>query len=376
MSNSTNHLVENLKITTVWINRIIPPLHIGFGTFGNLFNIIIFTRRNLRTSPCATYFLVSSINNMFVLYVALLTYYLAASWQLDLSATDTAVCKIRAFFVYSSLCLTLWLTVLTSIDRFLSSSENVRLRQMSSLGTARKLIASTTIFIYLIHAHILIFFQLYVRGNSMACGSLANAYSIFMNFFVLTTASLLPIILTSIFGILMIINVRKIRNRVGHQAENIRNEHSRSHDHQLIKMVLFQVLITILITAPYSILSTYRIIAVTILKITLSASEQAIISWTLNLFLLFYYANPAVGFYVYTLTGSKFRFEVKRCSRYGLKLVLTATGLVRCLPLRTQQALLVQNQMDTANAPTMSRRAENGIYSLQYRKPRNMTSAV
>jgi hypothetical protein len=147
MSSSNTNSFENIQIVTFWMNRIIPPIQICFGTFGNLFNIIIFTRPILRTNPCAKYLLASSINNMVILYIGLLTYYLASSWGLDIAITHVVVCKIRALFVYASLCLSLWLTVLASIDRFLSSSENVRLRQMSNLRTSRKMILFTTIFV-------------------------------------------------------------------------------------------------------------------------------------------------------------------------------------------------------------------------------------
>jgi hypothetical protein len=73
--------------------------------------------------------------------------------------------------------------------------------------------------------------------------------------------------------------------------------------------------------------------------------------------------NPVVGFYIYTLTGTKFRHEVKRCTQYGLKSVLTATGLIWCLPLRTQQALHGQNHTDTNNMPLAPRKTENAARS-------------
>ncbi|CAF3712271.1 unnamed protein product [Rotaria sp. Silwood1] len=113
MSNSTtDNLVANLNTATFWINRIIPVISIVFGTFGNLFNIIIFTRRSLCNNPCSVYFLAGSIANFFVMYVALLTRYLATSWNLDPAATNMIWCKIRYFLIYPPLCLVLWFVVL------------------------------------------------------------------------------------------------------------------------------------------------------------------------------------------------------------------------------------------------------------------------
>jgi hypothetical protein len=107
MSNPNNNLIANLNSATFWINRISPIITIILGTFGNFFNIIIFTRRPLRTNPCSMYFLAGSIVNCGVMYVALLTRYLATSWNIDPTTTNMIWCKIRYFLIYPFLNLAL-----------------------------------------------------------------------------------------------------------------------------------------------------------------------------------------------------------------------------------------------------------------------------
>ncbi|CAF1473387.1 unnamed protein product [Rotaria sordida] len=48
------------------------------------------------------------INNLFVLYVALITRYLSTSWGIDPSITNNILCKLRTFLTYTSLSLVLW----------------------------------------------------------------------------------------------------------------------------------------------------------------------------------------------------------------------------------------------------------------------------
>jgi signal transduction histidine kinase len=192
-----------------------------------------------------------------------------------------------------------------------------------------------------------------------------------MDFFLVIVACFLPIILTVFFGILMIINVRNSRNRVVPQVENAYHERMRSNDRQLITMLLFQVLITILFTAPFTLLTTYSLITIVILKNKFSTLEQAIFSFASNLFLIFYYTTPVVGFYIYTLTGYRFRAEMKRCIQYALQSVLG-----QCSPLKTQRTLINENQMGVNNAFTRSDRREKVIGSIQHHKSRNMTPAV
>jgi hypothetical protein len=375
MSNATNDFISNLNTATFCINRIIPIFQIVFGTFGNLFNILIFTRRALRTSPSSLYFLVGSVNNCFVIYVALLTRYLATSWNQDPSATNTVLCKLRLFFVYASISLVLWFIVLASIDRFLSSSHKAAFRRLSSLPIARKMIVSTTIFIYLLHSHMLIFYKSGVSDHGTICSIFSDEYNIFFNFFFLIISCILPIVLMCIFGMLTILNVRNIRNRVVPQVNNVRNGRLRSNDRQLITMLLFQVLITTLISAPFSVINVYNTIDVVILKYKLSIYAQAVYSFAFNLFRLFYYTNPVIGFYIYTLTGFKFRVEMNRCIRYGLKSVLTATGLIRYLSARTRQRLLDENPTGINNGSFICRR-RHAVQLVHYRRPVNMTSAV
>jgi Co/Zn/Cd efflux system component len=118
MSSSLIVLSNNLNTIAFWFNRIIPPFQIVFGIVGNLLNMILFTRRSLRTNSCSIYFLASSVNNIFVVFTAILVRYLAINWNLDPSQRSTALCKLQVFFVYASLSIVLWLTVLARMDRF------------------------------------------------------------------------------------------------------------------------------------------------------------------------------------------------------------------------------------------------------------------
>ncbi|UJR29649.1 hypothetical protein I4U23_017197 [Adineta vaga] len=299
MSSSIAAFVANLSAVSFWMNRVVPPLQIIFGTFGNLLNIIIFTRRSLRINPCSTYFLFGSVNNFFAIYVALLTRYLSTSWNLDPSARNTVLCKLRIFFVYVSVCLVLWLTVLASFDRFLSSSYNAGLRRLSRLPIARKIINN-----------------------------------------------------------------------------NAQNTRLRSSDRQMIAMLLFQVLTTTLFSVPYAAINLYDTVVITMLQYRLSTSGQAIYNVASNLFRLLYYTNPVAGFYIYTLTGPKFRKEMTSCIRYGLKFVLRATHLQGCLPLRIQQALFVETQIGIMDESLTLARRRNTVHPIQHRNPMNRTSII
>jgi hypothetical protein len=340
MSNPTSQLIADLNNATFWINRLSPIILIVFGTIGNLFNIVIFTRRSLRTNPCSMYFLASSMANCIVMYVALLTRYLATSWNIDPSATNTYWCKIRYLLIYPALSLALWFIVLASIDRYLTSSDQIRHRQWSSVPIARKTILLTTIVMFTINLHVLIFARAEIIDGTATCTILPNEYLVFFNLFVPIISCIVPLILMSIFGLLTIINIRRIRHRVAPHDNRIQNDRLRTNDRQLIIMLLIQVFITTIIVAPWSVINMFSAIGITILKYKFSPLDQTVYNFAFNLSRMLYYINPVLSFYIYTLSGPRFRVEIKNTFISLLKTFLKTTGLFRFCPLRIQRALL------------------------------------
>lgn len=345
-------LIQKLNLITFWINQVVPPLHIAFGTFGNVFNIIIFTRRALRSNPCSMYFLASSVNNCLVIYLGIIPNYIATNWQMDPSQTNSALCKIRQLVQYVPFALVLWFPVLASVDRFLSSSEHHRLRRWSSLSTARIMIIGITIVFVLAHSHMLIFYKSDGNEYMRVCGVFSYDYFLFFNVFGPITACLLPIVLMCVFGMLMILNVRRVNNRILPRTTNTvatRHGNLRPNDGQLLIMLLFQVLTTLALSIPYVFITSYYAFGLVLSNINISFTGQTIFIFVHKLFNSLYLINPILGFYIYTLTGPKFRVEMKRCTRSGLATLLTGTGLVRYLSPRARQAVLGPSVSDTTN---------------------------
>ncbi|UJR18327.1 hypothetical protein I4U23_005229 [Adineta vaga] len=319
MSNSSDSLAETLNIVTTWIFHVCCVLQIIFGTCGNLFNIIIFTRPTLRTNPCSMYFLGGSITNLFEIYTVLLHQYLINAWKWTSTANSIVWCKILNWLVNSVACLALWFLVLSSYDRFLISSRTVEIRRMSNTRLAKKMIAFTTLFFLIIFAPALFFFTIIKSGGTSGCTIQVSTYLIFINFLFVIFGCTLPIIFMVIFGTLTFINVRKSQNRIAPQGNNIRQERLRANDRQLIRMLLSQVLITTLLSVPFCFLNMYYTFTTILPKQQLSISDRTILNFIGNMTRLLYITSCVIGFYVYTLSSSNFNAECRRCIRHGLQ---------------------------------------------------------
>jgi hypothetical protein len=178
-----------------------------------------------------------------------------------------------------------------------------------------------------------------------------------------------------LFGILIIRNVRSIHNRVAVQTNDARTERMRSNDRQLFIMLLFQLLITALLTTPFAVTGVYNVISTTILKQTRSPLGAGIYNVVYTIGRLLSYSNAIVGFYIYTLSGPKFRAEVKRCIQYALKSTLTAMGLMRYLPQRVQRAVAGSTQIESMNE-SLTRGTRNAVHPIQHKTTMIKTSNV
>jgi hypothetical protein len=228
---------------------------------------------------------------------------------------------------------------------------------------------------YLIFSHVLIFGRSDVSGSTPTCSFYSAVYNLYFTFFFLIVANILPVVLMCVFGILIIRNVRSIHNRVALQTNDARTERMRSNDRQLFIMLLFQLLITALLTTPFAAVGVYNVISTTILKQTRSPLGAGIYNLIYTIGRLLSYSNAIVGFYIYTLSGPKFRAEVKRCIQYALKSTLTAMGLIRYLPQRVQRAVAGGTQIEIMNE-SLTRGTRNAVHPIQHKTTMIKRSAV
>ncbi|UJR16972.1 hypothetical protein I4U23_003870 [Adineta vaga] len=157
---------------------------------------------------------------------------------------------------------------------------------------------------------------------------------------------------------------------------NARNERIRSDDRQMIMMVLFQILITILISLPHVGTTMYNAFGLTIFNDTPSILEQMIYQCVKTLTMFLFYTNSITGFYIYTLTSPKFRTEMKRCIHLVFNAVLTKLGLVRFDPIRPHQILPNTAPTGAINVITVKSKGDNHIHHVpQTRNTINITSA-
>jgi hypothetical protein len=323
------HLIETLTITSVQINRYFALLIFFFGIIGNVLNIFILTQRSLRSIPCIFLFLISSIANIISILFGL-TPRILSSWQLDLTETDDILCKLRAFIMFSSRTVALWLIMLATIDRWIISSSNHHYRKLSSLKNAQRGTLIISIISILLYMQMLFCYKANLTNTPLKCYGKTPACRLLTDLTYACVTVLLPLILMTTFGFMTISNVRVSRQSIDSQTTNTvkySNKESlillkrqkrrwKKVDRYLCRMLLLQVILFIVLTLPQAIHKLYFTIASNKYQ---SSIEYDFVRFLYGFELLLPYIESALPFYIYILTGGKvFRKALKKlilCSK-------------------------------------------------------------
>jgi hypothetical protein len=307
--NSTvdDYLIQSLKFTSEQLNRYLSPIIFIFGVVGNILNCLVLSQRTLRSNPCALLFLVSSLIDLISILIGLPTRILAG-WELDPTATNTAICKLRAFIVFSTRTMANWLITLATFDRWLLSSLDIHRRQKSTLKNVTKGIILTIIISIILYSQMLYCYQANLIDTPLQCYGKTQQCRFTTDIIYALISLVIPLALMTIFGLLTISNVHRIHNRVHRiEIEAVNDDHNRHrhlhlrrNDHHLLRMLLVEILFMIFLCIPQAIQKFYIT-----LKPFGSGSElyDAIQTFLYNIELLLAFIASGIPFYIYTLAG-------------------------------------------------------------------------
>ena len=309
MQTSEQSFIANINFISTQFNRYFSIFIFIFGTVGNILNILVLAQKTFRTNSCAFLFMFSSMANLVVIISGLPSRMLSG-WDADLSATNRIVCKLRAVVLNVSRPIAFWLILLAAIDRWLLSSSNNHLRQMSSLKNAKRAtivisLSSTIIFAHTIYCNEPNQLDAPIRcyGATITCRIVTDTCFTFIT-------TLIPLILMLIFGLLTIRNVRQARNRAhpgaistvstGSNPNGNPGNSQKRTEYRLLVMLVVQVFVFLLLGLPLGIEKLVETFTVHYEK---SASQKAIDKLLYGILQQLNFLSNGIPFYIYTLVG-------------------------------------------------------------------------
>ena len=106
-----------------WIWKIVPPIVVILGTFGNGLTIIVLLRQIKNLSSTAVYLLALACSDLMIIYLGPIRQWIQYIWKdgnTDVRLQTDAGCRTSLFFTYFSFQLSSWLLVAVTIERVVS----------------------------------------------------------------------------------------------------------------------------------------------------------------------------------------------------------------------------------------------------------------
>ncbi|UJR06860.1 hypothetical protein I4U23_011149 [Adineta vaga] len=339
-TNGTSVLVGIFADVRVQLTRYVYCPFFILGNIGNILNILVFSRESLRTSICSIYFLIMSIANFVSINIGLLTRILSTLDIPDPSRNVAWYCKGRAYISGLSLTIGRYFLCLITIDRVLMTSIHVTIRQLSSFKIAKWFIPIFCLSWAIFYIHTLIGYENNSSGTN--CIRQAGFYSTFTTVCTISIDAIIPIIIMTIFTLLMMKHIRALRlrrekniivpvkqittvgshmrtttinaisNQDGRSQESNIHSIERQREKQLTRLSFVQVLIYIIFNLPNAVYVVYMLIVTNEKK---TADRSAIESFVSLFASILTYIYCTLNFYIYTLSSATYRAKTKQILR-------------------------------------------------------------
>ncbi|XP_048779409.2 FMRFamide receptor-like [Ostrea edulis] len=327
MENSTCHSdvaykthVENIAAEQIWIY--VSPVLIVVGTIANTLSIIVLLHKRMRTSTTMFYLTVLSFGDMMVLYTGLLRYWIKSAFDKDIRLISQFSCKIHAFLVYFSLDFTTWVLVAVTIDRCVFVCLPFKAKRLCTLTHARMVVVCIGLIMTALNFHLFWGVSHEMQLGELSCTH-ANDFTEFawpwIDFCVF---SIIPFTIMIIANILIIRHLFMAHKRVAsHHHETSHSEQCQSvinHSNgngvrtkqrkvpSITTMLLTTNCVFLALTLPIVI---YLIVYPYVLY---DATDHvtAVLKLLWAIANMFQYANNTIHFFLYCLTGPRFRREL------------------------------------------------------------------
>lgn len=254
----------------IQIIRYEEPFILLLGNLGNIANILIFGRRELRKNVCSRYFICLSLAHLLLLDTLCFSRILTTSTGNNVFQYIMSLCKLRTYFTEFSTLLSRYFLCLISIDRWMVTSSSARLRQQSSTRASRWLIIIGILFWAIFSSHAAIGFQ---TGPVECTPPAGSIYSMFYSIEAIIVA-MVPMFIMIVFSCLTVFNVRSRVIRQIQPTQVILSIHTETqqtnmsnasrqlfkYNIQLVRLSILQVIFYFLLNTTWSINALYQLL--------------------------------------------------------------------------------------------------------------------
>ena len=312
------------------IEKICVPVLCITGCIGNSITVIVLGKKRNRASPVSIILLILSISDIFVLFTGYFTEWISLQWFVRIRAINNVTCKLHVFFTYFSLMFSSWLLVLITSERAYSVMSPHKARVVCDRRKTLIVIAITALLLLFLNGHFLYGMIIVTdEKNKNFCFYIYEGYKdfitnawIWIDFFV-TFA--IPFLLIAAGNTLIIFKMKRHEKERQHMVVARQNSDSgpEQNANAITRLLILLSLIFIICSGPSSVINV-------MLSYLLEAGDgrqDLHLLFVRQMAFLFSGLNATLNFFLYILSGSKFREDVKSLFCFRWTKAINASNL-------------------------------------------------
>lgn len=309
VSNKTDNYGLAKSIDTYYADLLwiyFSPCVILLGMISSTLSISVLLRRTMRRSTTMFYLTVLSFGDILVVNTGLLRRWIRYAFETDIRTFGPLNCKIHVFMTYFSLQFTAWILVAVTIDRCISVKLPLRAVFYCTMRRSRFVVVLVTFLLIMLNGHLLFttdFQEGICQFNSfsmIAWPFMDFALYCFFPFSIMLICNVI-IIRTIIksFKRFATIKEKTSPNNLTNEANSRRQRNRNSNMTAMLLSVNISFLVCTLPVSVYYICESFFMDA-----------DPSLMNLLETISSLLMYMNNAISFFLYCLSGTKFRREL------------------------------------------------------------------
>ena len=302
-------LKRHLSKVMKWV---LWPLCILLGVFGNVMTMAIIHRFKAKRSSLDPYFMALAMADLCILITTPFVQWVILAAGFSISSQHDAICKLHVFIMNASSGISAWIVVVMTTQRALSVVWPHRVNALCTQSRSWKMILVIVVLFCLICSHML-YGYVVLRLPRPRCGIPYSGYESFIrnvwpkaDMFIF---SVVPFVCLFISNSVLIVKLRaSVKSASGQFATSDIQQASRVTSANSVTLTAIIVSLTfVLLTLPRTIFNTVTFVIDT--AITMETRDMFFFIGVI----VYYLAdiNYSINFYLYCLTGKKFRNEFR-----------------------------------------------------------------
>ncbi|XP_074659843.1 FMRFamide receptor-like [Tubulanus polymorphus] len=267
------------------------------GTIGNILAIIVFSARPVSSKPTSILMRLLAIFDTLVLYTGLLRYWILATWKYDIRSYSLTTCLVHTYLLYVFVTISVWILVTVTIHRLIVVVVPLKAKTMLTMKSLFITMLALLIFSLTLNLHMLWTVEWHDRRcmpqKSFWWDHVWPKIDLCIN-------ALIPFVVLMLCNAVIIWKVHESAKKVTKSSSGVT---TKSRLNSMTAMLISVNFVFLICNLP---LTVYNL---DIFKP--NTDHQNAIDWLIWAILnLLMYTNNAANFYIYSISGPRFRGEL------------------------------------------------------------------